>query len=285
MTPQEYCQNKAGQSGSSFYYSFLFLPLEKRNAITALYAFCREVDDVVDNLKNVDVASIKLNWWRSEIERLYASNPSHPVTLALTPVVDTFGLKKEHFLDIIAGMEMDLHKSRYSNFNELSDYCYHVASVVGLLSVNIFGFKDSNTLEYAINLGQALQLTNIIRDVGEDAARNRIYIPQEDLVKFSVTESDVLQGKESDNYYKLMAFQADRAEKYYQKASQCLPDSDRRNQVAGMIMGNVYKGVLQKIRKTGYHTLKQRVSLNALQKLWIAWNTYRHEKNSVHTRQ
>lgn len=278
MTPQEYCQNKAGQSGSSFYYSFLFLPTEKRDAITALYAFCREVDDIVDNHSNVEVASAKLDWWRSEIEKLYASESTHPVTLALTPVITDLDLKKEYFLDIISGMEMDLHKSRYKNFSELSEYCYHAASVVGLLSVSIFGYKDKKTLEYAIALGHALQLTNIIRDVGEDASRNRIYIPQDDLNNFSVPESDILSGNETPQFFELMSFQSDRATEYYQKAIRLLPDSDRPNQIAGMIMANVYQGTLRKIRKTGYHTLTKRVSLNALHKFWIAWKTYRHEK-------
>lgn len=281
MTPQEYCQNKAGQSGSSFYYSFLFLPTEKRSAITALYAFCREVDDIVDNHSNVEVARVKLGWWRTEIDKLYVKKATHPVTLALVPIIDALDLKKEYFLDIITGMEMDLVKFRYKNFDELSDYCYHVASVVGLLSVCIFGYKDKKTLEYAVALGQALQLTNIIRDVGEDASRNRIYIPQDDLKKFSVSESDILSGKETPQYYELMAYQSDRAESYYQKAMQILPDNDRPNQIAGMIMAKVYQGTLHKIRRTGYHTLKKRVSLNKFHKLWIAWKTFRHENAST----
>jgi len=278
MTPQEYCQNKAGQSGSSFYYSFLFLPEEKRNAITALYAFCREVDDIVDNHTHVEAATVKLDWWRTEIENMFAAKANHPVTLALMPIINDLGLKKEYFLDIITGMEMDLSKLRYKTFEDLSDYCYRVASVVGLLSVSIFGYKNKKTLEYAIALGQALQLTNIIRDVGEDAMRNRIYLPQDDLDKFSVTEKDILSGNETPEFYKLMAYQSDRAEDLYKKAYQLLPDEDRPNQVAGIIMASVYQNTLNKIRKTGYHTIKDRVSLNALHKFWIAWKTYRHEK-------
>lgn len=283
MTPQEYCQDKAARSGSSFYYSFLFLPTNKRDAITALYAFCREVDDVVDNHSNVDVAGIKLNWWRSEIENLFKGKPTHPVAIALKPAIYEFKLDKNYFLDIITGMEMDLNKSRYNDFNELSNYCYHVASVVGLLSAGIFGYKDKKTRDYAIALGYALQLTNIIRDVGEDAKRNRIYLPLKDLEKFSVSETDILKGVETIQYYELMAYQADRARKYYQQAMELLPDSDRSRQLAAMIMANVYLGTLLKIKANGYHTLNKRISLGKLHKLWIAWTTYRAEKK--YTRQ
>ena len=283
MTPQEYCQDKAAKSGSSFYYSFLFLPENKRNAITALYAFCREVDDVVDNHVNIDIASIKLNWWRSEINRLFSEKPAHPVALALQPAISEFNLNENYFLDIITGMEMDLTKSRYNDFDELSDYCYHVASVVGILSAGIFGYREEKTREYAVALGHALQLTNIIRDVGEDAKRNRIYIPQKDLEKFSVSEADILNGIETTEFYRLMAYQADRADKYYQRAMELLPDSDRSKQLAGMIMANVYLGLLSKIKTSGYRTLKKRISLGKLRKLWIAWTTYRNEKK--YTRQ
>ncbi len=277
MTPQEYCQDKAAKSGSSFYYSFLFLPANKRNAITALYAFCREVDDIVDNHTNADIARIKLNWWRSEVDRLFSENPAHPVAIALRPAISEFNLSKNYFLDIITGMEMDLSKSRYADFNELSDYCYHVASVVGILSAGIFGYGEEKTREYAVALGHALQLTNIIRDVGEDASRNRIYIPQSELEKFSVSEADILNGIETTQFYKLMAYQADRADKYYKQAMDLLPDSDRSRQLAGVIMANVYLGTLSKIKASGYRTLKKRISLSKLRKLWIAWITYRKE--------
>jgi len=277
MTPQEYCQDKTASSGSSFYYSFLFLPENKRNAITALYAFCREVDDVVDNHSNVDIARVKLNWWRSEIDRLFLEKPAHPVAIALLPAISEFNMDKNYFLDIITGMEMDLTKTRYNDFNELSDYCYHVASVVGILSAGIFGYREDKTREYAIKLGQALQLINIIRDVGEDARRNRIYIPKKDLEKFSVSEADILNGVETKQFYKLMAYQADRADKYYQQAMELLPDNDRSRQLAGVIMANVYLGTLSKIKTSGYRTLKKRISLGKLHKLWIAWRTYRKE--------
>ena len=177
MTPDQYCQQKASQSGSSFYYSFLFLPPARRRAITALYAFCREVDDVVDECTDVDIARTKLAWWRTEVAALYAGTARHPVAQALTNVVTPFNLPQTRLLEIIDGMEMDLNFNRYQDFKQLQLYCYRVAIVVGLLSAQIFGFNNRKTLKFAHDLGMAFQLTNIIRDVGEDARRNRIYLP------------------------------------------------------------------------------------------------------------
>ena len=207
MNPQEYCQAKAAASGSSFYYSFLFLPNARREAITALYAFCREVDDVADECTDINIARTKLAWWRAEVANLYAGNPQHPVTKALSPVVHTYDLNEEHFQEIIDGMEMDLEQNRYSDFKQLQLYCYRVASVVGLLSASIFGFSNRNSLKYAHDLGLAFQLTNIIRDIGEDARRDRIYLPLDELAQFGVTESDIIQGRESENVQRLLDFQ------------------------------------------------------------------------------
>ena len=278
MTPDSYCQEKAGGSGSSFYYSFMFLPKERRRAITALYAFCREVDDVVDECKEPQIAEIKLAWWRQEIENLYEQIPEHPVGKALVPAVAHYKLKKEYFHEIIDGMEMDLHKNRYSDFDDLGLYCYRAASAVGLLAASIFGYKDEATKEYAQKLGLAFQLTNIIRDVGEDARRNRIYIPADDLSRFNVSEADILQGIESDNFVALMQFQAERATQYYDEALSRLPDDDREQQLPGLIMAAIYFAVLNEIEKDGYHVLKQKISLTPLRKLWIAWRTLWREK-------
>jgi 15-cis-phytoene synthase len=173
MTPHQYCQEKAAQSGSSFYYSFLFLPKPRREAITAMYAFCREVDDVVDEVKDPDVARAKLGWWRAEVGNLFNGHPNHPVTLALQGSLADHGITRERMLLVIDGMEMDLVKHRYADFAELEKYCYLVAGVVGELSAGIFGYTRPATLEYARNLGMAFQLTNIIRDVGEDARRKK----------------------------------------------------------------------------------------------------------------
>ncbi|MBX9705497.1 MAG: squalene/phytoene synthase family protein, partial [Gammaproteobacteria bacterium] len=177
MTPQQYCEEKTAKSGSSFYYSFMFLPKDRREAITALYAFCREVDDIADECTDFTIAQTKLNWWRTEIESLYEGKPQHPVSKALLNPIKTYQLDAEHFIEVIDGMEMDLKFNRYEDFKQLQLYCYRVASVVGLLTAQILGFSNRKTLKYAHDLGMAFQLTNIIRDVGEDARRNRIYLP------------------------------------------------------------------------------------------------------------
>ena len=228
MTPDEYCQEKAAASGSSFYYSFLFLPAERRRAITALYAFCREVDDVVDDSADPQLAATKLAWWRVEIGKLFAGNPQHPVTKALLPFVEKYSLSKTNLGEIIDGMEMDLTQTRYLDWQGLERYCYRVASVVGLLAAGIFGYRDPRTLEYARHLGIAFQLTNIIRDVGEDARKNRIYLPMDDLKKFDVPAADILNANETENFRKLLAFEVSRAKQFYDKALQSLPELDRR---------------------------------------------------------
>ena len=274
MTPDEYCQQKAAASGSSFYYSFLFLPSERRRAITALYAFCREVDDVVDECTEPQVAHVKLGWWRQEIADLYAGKPHHPVAQALAPFTEKFRIPAVHLNEIIDGMEMDLTQTRYLDFTGLERYCYHVAGAVGLLAAGIFGYTNPRTLEYAKNLGTAFQLTNIIRDVGEDARKNRIYLPMDELKRFEVSASDILQARDSDNFRQLMAFQTRRAESFYEKAMQCLPPEDRRTQRAGLIMAAIYRATLAEIEQEGYQVLAQRTSLTPLRKLWLAWKTW-----------
>ena len=274
MTPDQYCQDKAAASGSSFYYSFLFLPKEKRRAIIALYAFCREVDDVVDECSDENVARTTLNWWRGQVTEIYAGNPQHPVAQALVPVVKKFNMAQEHLLEIIDGMEMDLDQPRYGDFKSLQLYCYRVASVVGLLSVEIFGYSDRQTLKYAHDLGIAFQLTNIIRDVGEDARRNRIYLPMDEMQQFNVTAADILNGIESENFHKLMAFQIERAQGFYRQALAQLPYIDRKNQSTGLIMAAIYRATLEEVIHSGCHVLKERVSLTPLRKLWLAWTTW-----------
>lgn len=274
MTPDQYCQEKAAASGSSFYYSFLFLPKEKRRAITALYAFCREVDDVVDECTDEQVARTTLNWWRTQVAEIYGGKPQHPVAQALVPVVKQFNMPQEHLLEIIDGMEMDLDQPRYADFKSLQLYCYRVASVVGLLSIEIFGYQDRQTLKYAHDLGIALQLTNIIRDVGEDARRNRIYLPMDEMQRFNVTAADILNARDSENFQKLMAFQIERAQHYYQQALSQLPDVDKKNQRTGLIMAAIYRATLEEVKASGCHVLSERVSLTPLRKLWLAWTTW-----------
>ena len=274
MTPDEYCQQKAASSGSSFYYAFLFLPAERRRAITALYAFCREVDDVVDEGVDPQVAAAKLGWWRAEVGNLFEGKAQHPVTRALEPHLAAFGITAERLNEIIDGMEMDLRQTRYLDWKGLERYCYHVASVVGLLAAGIFGYRDARTLDYAKSLGIAFQLTNIIRDVGEDARKNRLYLPVEDLQRFGVPAGDILQAKETPAFRSLMAFEAERARGYYQQAMSALPAEDRRAQRPGLIMAEIYRTLLDEIQREGFQVLTRRTSLTPLRKLWIAWRTW-----------
>ena len=274
MNPDEYCQQKAAASGSSFYYSFLFLPAERRRAITALYAFCREVDDVVDECVDPQLARTKLAWWRLEIGKLFEGSPNHPVTRALAPHLNEFEIKKERLDEIIDGMEMDLQQTRYLDFAGLERYCYHVAGAVGLLAAGIFGYTNPRTLDYAKSLGTAFQLTNIIRDVGEDARKNRIYLPMDELKRFGVPAADLLQARYSEGFAELMKFQAARAGDYYRKAFDALPAEDRRTQRAGLIMAAIYRATLAEIEQEGFRVLSQRTTLTPLRKLWIAWKTW-----------
>jgi phytoene synthase len=274
MNPHEYCQQKAAHSGSSFYYSFLFLTKERRRAITALYAFCREVDDVVDECSDAGVARIKLAWWRKEIAEIYHGRPQHPVSRALAEVVGPFRLQEQHLQEIIDGMEMDLDRNRYPDFESLKLYCHRVAGVVGLLSAGIFGYQDRRTLQYATDLGMAFQLTNIIRDVGEDARRGRIYLPLDELQQHGVVQADILQSRETGSFRRLMEFQIERALGFYRQAFAQLPDIDRKSQRTGIIMAAIYRTLLDEIRADGCRVLTQRISLPPGRKLWIAWKTW-----------
>ena len=274
MTPEQYCQDKAAKSGSSFYYSFLFLPPERRRAITALYAFCREVDDVVDECADADVARTKLAWWRKEIAGTFAGSAQHPVAQALIPVVRTFNLPQNHFQDIIDGMEMDLRYNRYPDFTTLASYCYRVAGVVGLMAAEIFGYRDPATLKFAENLGTAFQLTNIIRDVGEDARRSRVYLPLDELGRFGISATDIVHLHDSAELRHLIEYQIERAEQYYERAFALLPTEDRKSQRPGLVMAAIYRTVLKEIRSGGCKVLDRRTSLTPIRKMWIAWRTW-----------
>jgi phytoene synthase len=275
MTPQQYCKQKAAQSGSSFTISFIFLPKEQREAMTALYAFCREVDDVVDECTDYNVAQLKLNWWKAEIENLYAGKPQHPVSFALQPVIKQFHLAQEHFSEIIDGMEMDIKFNRYEDFKQLQLYCYRVASCVGLLAAQIFGFSDRKTLKYAHDLGMAFQLTNIVRDVGEDARRGRIYLPLDELRKAKVTEDDILKGRETIEVKELMNYQIERAESFYDKALHELPAKDAKQQRAGLMMAAIYRTLLREIQSDGSEkVLNHKIAIPPMRKLILALKTY-----------
>ena len=271
MTPEQYVQQKAAASGSSFYYAFLFLPPPRRAAITAFYAFCREVDDVVDDVSDPGVARTKLAWWQSEVAQSFTGQPSHPVMKALMPAAQTFGIEQRQLQAVIEGCQMDLDQTRYLDFPGLERYCHLVAGVVGEVSAQIFGQVDPQTSDYAHRLGLAFQLTNIIRDVGEDARRGRIYLPMSELRQFDIKANEILAGTYSDRFVALMKFQADRAQRLYGEALALLPAADRRSQKPGLMMASIYRTLLREIEHDRFQVLHQRISLTPLRKFWLAW--------------
>jgi phytoene synthase len=273
MTPEQYVQDKAAASGSSFYYAFLFLSPPRRAAITAFYAFCREVDDVADDVSDPGVAATKLAWWRSEVASTFAGHPSHPAMQALLPHVEAYGIEPSHLLAVIEGCQMDLDQTRYLDFAGLARYCDLVAGVVGEVAANIFGRTLATTVDYAHRLGLAMQLTNIVRDVGDDARRGRIYLPIDELQHFDVKAAEILERRYSDRFTALMRFQAERAHRIYDEAFALLGDADRAAQKPGVMMANIYRTLLREIEADGFTVLHQRISLTPIRKLWIAMRT------------
>ena len=277
MTPEQYVQEKAAASGSSFYYAFLFLPPPRRAAITAFYAFCREVDDVVDEVRDPGVAATKLAWWRQEVGSAFAGQPSHPVMQALMPHTADYGIGAQHLQAVIDGCQIDLQQTRFLDFAALERYCHLVAGVVGEVAANIFGRTRPETLQYAHRLGLAMQLTNIIRDVGDDARRGRIYLPVAELQQFGVKAAEILKRDApwgySDRFEALMRFQAERAHRAYDDALALLPDADRAAQRPGLMMANIYRTLLREIEAADFQVLHQRISLTPVRKLWIAMKT------------
>ena len=277
MTPEQYVQQKAAASGSSFYYAFLFLPPPRRAAITAFYAFCREVDDVVDEVRDPGVAATKLAWWRKEVGQAFGGQPSHPAMQALMPHVGLYGIEPSHLSAVIDGCEMDLTQTRYLDFPGLAGYCHLVAGVVGEVAARIFGHEHAQTLQYAHRLGLAMQLTNIIRDVGDDARRGRVYLPVSELQQFDVKAAELLRREApwgySDRFTALMRFQAERAHRTYDEALAMLPPPDRRAQRPGLMMANIYRTLLREIEAENFQVLHQRIALTPVRKLWIAMRT------------
>jgi phytoene synthase len=282
MTPEQYVQDRAARSGSSFYYAFLFLPPPRRAAITAFYAFCREVDDVVDEMRDPSVAATKLMWWRKEVASTFAGSPSHPAMKALLPHAATHGIEARHLGAVIDGCQMDLEQTRYLDYPALARYCHLVAGVVGEVAAGIFGHSRPATLEYAHKLGLAMQLTNIIRDVGDDARRGRIYLPVSELQQFEVKAHELLKREApwgySERFTALMRFQAERAHKLYDEAFALLPAEDRRAQRPGLMMAHIYRTLLREIEASEFQVLHQRIALTPLRKLWIAMRTNWRER-------
>jgi phytoene synthase len=282
VTPQQYVEDRAAKSGSSFYYAFRFLPPERRAAITAFYAFCREVDDVVDEVHDPGVAATKLAWWRKEVAEAFAGTPHHPALQALLPHSARYAITAGHLLAVIEGCEMDLRQTRYLDFAGLARYCHLVAGIVGEVAANIFGREDEGTVAYAHRLGLAMQLTNIIRDVGDDARRGRIYLPMDELKRFDVKAAELLKRESpwgySERFTALMAFQAERAHRTFDEAIALLPERDRRAQRPGLAMAQIYRTLLREIEADGFRVLHQRVALTPLRKVWIAMRTHWRER-------
>ncbi len=277
MTPEQYVQDKAARSGSSFYYAFLFLKPPQRAAITAFYAFCREIDDVVDEVTDPVVAAAKLAWWRTEVASSFDGQASHPAMSALMPHVAKYGITAAQLGTVIDGCQMDLEQTRYLDYPGLALYCHRVAGVVGEVAANIFGRSDDATVAYAHRLGLAMQLTNIIRDVGDDARRGRIYLPLSELKHFDMKAHELLASRPplayGERFDALMRFQAERAHRCYDEAMALLPEADRRAQKPGLMMANIYRTLLGEIEAGGFQVLHQRITLTPLRKLWIAMRT------------
>jgi 15-cis-phytoene synthase len=282
VTPEQYVEDRAAKSGSSFYYAFRFLPPARRAAITAFYAFCREVDDVVDEVHDPGVAATKLAWWRKEVASAFNGAPTHPVMKALMPRSTEHAIESRHLQAVIEGCEMDLQQNRYLDFAGLARYCHLVAGVVGEVAANIFGRSDERTVAYAHKLGLAMQLTNIIRDVGDDARRGRIYLPADELKRFEVKPQELLERQKpwgySERFTALMKFQAERAHSTYDEAIALLPEADRRAQRPGLAMAQIYRTLLREIEADGFHVLHQRIALTPLRKVWIAMRTHWRER-------
>ena len=277
MTPEEFVHDKAKRSGSSFYYAFLFLPQQRRTAMTAFYAFCREVDDIADEVHDPGVAATKLAWWRKEVASAFAGSPSHPVMKALMPHAEAFGVRQDHLQAVIEGCQTDLEQTRFLDFAGLARYCQLVAGIVGEVASNIMGRTEAQTVSFAHRLGLAMQLTNIIRDVGDDARRGRIYLPVSELQQFDVKANEILLRKSpwgySERFTSLMRFQAERAHRLYDEALAQLPEADRESQKPALMVANIYRRLLREIEAGGFQVLHQRIALTPLRKLWIACQT------------
>jgi phytoene synthase len=281
MTPADYCREKVAQPGSSLYYSTLFLPASKRESIIAVEACFREIADVIDECQEAAVARIKLAWWREELERAFSGVPRHPVSQALQPAIAAEPLDFETFGAFIEGVDMQLEYERYQTFDDLRRHCQRVGSPAGLLSARIFGYQDSATVDCARELSAAHELTRIVRDVGRDARRNRIYLPMEDLQRFDIPVSVLLNAGEAAGFQSLMIHQIERVEGLYRDAIARLPEGDRVQQLPVLIMAALNCTLLRELRAEGAHILRQRTTLPPLRMLWVAWGTRRRERRRL----
>jgi len=287
MSPEKYCEDKTRGSGSSFFYAFLFLPPEKRRAMMALYAFCREVDDIADEIKDKEVAIPKLAFWGEEIERVFDGKARHPVGIELMWTIAQYPMMEQsQFTAMIEGMLMDVSGKPIVTDEDLKLYCYRVAGVVGLMSISVFGYSNEQSKQFALRMGDALQLTNILRDVYEDTKINRIYLPQQTRAKFKVTDQDIRQGfgenkKKNANLKALIQHYFEKAEEAYHDALAALPAEDRKTLTPSLMMGAIYYAHLAKLKSVDYDVWKHPARLTPLKKIWVAWKAYRYEKKAM----
>lgn len=280
MSPTEaqtYCTTATKKSGSNFYYSFLFLPRQRREAMYTVYTFCREVDSVVDDAPPGSDPQEELSRWRKEVSAAYHGTPTFPVTISLSTHLQQLKIPEKYFQELITGVEMDVTTKRYTTFQALHPYCYRVASVVGLICLKIFGTQAPQAVDYAVNLGIAFQLTNILRDISSDADRNRIYLPQEDMARFGYTEKDLLERRYTPEFIELMKYECDRTREFYRRAQQifdALPQEDKRALVVAEIMHGVYVRILEQIEAATYRVFGPRIRLSTLNRLGIAANIW-----------
>lgn len=259
---------------TNFYYSFVFLPAEKRRAIEAVYAFARRGDDVADSGLEAEAAGLEIARYRQALDQCYAGSGETPELRALAETVERFRIPRQPFEDLILGLEMDLRGARYETFDDLAIYCYRVASTIGLIAVEIFGYSNPQTRDYAVNLGMALQIVNILRDLQSDAQRGRLYLPREDLEQFGVRPDEILAGNLTDPFIELMQFECDRARHYFDLSRQMLAQQDRRSMIAAEIMAAIYWRLLQRIELRRYNVFGERVRLSRPLKFWTALSVY-----------
>jgi phytoene synthase len=280
MTPEAYCRDKARASGSSFFYAFLFLPDDQRRAIMALYAFCREVDDIADEVSDQQVAISKLAFWRNELDSVFSGQPQHPVARELNWARQHYPLDEELLIEILDGMQMDIMHQAIRKPADLSLYAYRVAGTVGLLSIEIFGYSQRRSRDFATSLGEALQLTNILRDLAVDARMGRIYIPQSDRIHYKIGNQEFKDGVMSKGMQQMLTEYGEKAEAAFEKALAYLPEQDRESLRPSLLMGAIYYAYLNRLQQVGFNVWKKPVRILPVRKIWIAWQAWHYERKA-----